>query len=195
MTLVGVTGPNAAGKGEVAQYLRNRGFHYVSLSDVVREELRKQQIPLDRVHMTQTGARLRKEFGAGVLAERIRPRLVERSIIDSIRHPEEVAVLRQAGDLLLIGVVAPVPLRLARTQQRSRSGDAQSLEAFLAEEAAQNSADPAGQQITSCLALADVTIVNTGTIEHLHRQTERVVTAWLNAHSPRLPQKHSSSQP
>jgi dephospho-CoA kinase len=35
--VLGLTGANAAGKGEVASYLRDRGFAVHSLSDVIRD--------------------------------------------------------------------------------------------------------------------------------------------------------------
>ena len=38
--LIGLTGRNAAGKGEVAEYLKNKSFYYYSLSDVIRDEIR-----------------------------------------------------------------------------------------------------------------------------------------------------------
>ncbi len=175
MMIVAVTGPNAAGKGEVTKHLISKGFRYFSLSDVIRQELKQHGMPTNRTRMTETGACLRRTFGAGVLATRIQPQLVDRSVVDSIRHPEEVAVLRQAGDLLLIGVTAPASLRLDRTRQRGRPGDTKELEAFLAEEAAQNSADPEGQRIADCLAMADATIINTGTVHRLHQEVGRLL--------------------
>ena len=39
--IIGLTGKNAAGKGEVARFLQDKGFYYHSLSDVLREELKK----------------------------------------------------------------------------------------------------------------------------------------------------------
>lgn len=176
MIIVGVTGPNAAGKSEVARYLIGKGFHYVSLADIVREELQQQSLPLDRALMTQTGAQLRRAFGAGILAERIRSRLRNRTVVDSIRHPGEVDALRAAGDFFLIAVTAPSDVRLARIRQRSRPGDTQHLETFLAEETAQNSDDPMGQRIADCVALADVTVSNIGTVAQLHHAVEDAVT-------------------
>src|SRR5437867_11714994 len=38
--LIGLTGRNAAGKGEVARYLAKKSFYYYSLSDVIRDEIR-----------------------------------------------------------------------------------------------------------------------------------------------------------
>ena len=34
--IIGLTGKNASGKGEAAKFLESRGFHYHSLSDVLR---------------------------------------------------------------------------------------------------------------------------------------------------------------
>lgn len=36
--LIGLIGPNASGKGEVADYLKKKGYQVYSLSDVLREE-------------------------------------------------------------------------------------------------------------------------------------------------------------
>ena len=38
--ILGVSGPNGAGKGEVVAYLAARSFYPLSLSDVIRNELR-----------------------------------------------------------------------------------------------------------------------------------------------------------
>ncbi len=41
--LIGLTGTNGAGKGEVASFFMKKGYAYFSLSDVIREELKKKQ--------------------------------------------------------------------------------------------------------------------------------------------------------
>ena len=42
--LIGLTGRNAAGKGEVARYLQKKSFYYYSLSDVIRDEIRSRDL-------------------------------------------------------------------------------------------------------------------------------------------------------
>ena len=42
--LIGLTGTNAAGKGEAAAFLGTRGYAYLSLSDVLREELTAREV-------------------------------------------------------------------------------------------------------------------------------------------------------
>lgn len=69
--IIGLTGKNASGKGEVAKFLQERGFHFLSLSDVLREELRRRRMGLTRDHLTRVGNELREKYGPSVLAERI----------------------------------------------------------------------------------------------------------------------------
>ena len=40
--IIGLSGRNGAGKGEVLAYLQSRSFYAHSLSDVIRDELRRQ---------------------------------------------------------------------------------------------------------------------------------------------------------
>src|SRR5215510_7556709 len=97
--LLGLTGKNAAGKGEVAAYLRDRSFYYLSLSDVLREELESKGIPVTRDTLIITGNDLRERFGPDILA-RLTLKKVDPNrnyIIDSIRNPAEVDALRSFG--------------------------------------------------------------------------------------------------
>jgi dephospho-CoA kinase len=69
--ILGVSGPYAAGKGEVIAYLEARSFYALSLSDVIRQELASQGLEETRERMIETGTRLRSEGGEGVLAQRL----------------------------------------------------------------------------------------------------------------------------
>ena len=44
--ILGVSGLNGAGKGEIVQYLADRSFYPLSLSDVIREVLVEELHPL-----------------------------------------------------------------------------------------------------------------------------------------------------
>ncbi|HJQ98001.1 MAG TPA: AAA family ATPase [Candidatus Polarisedimenticolaceae bacterium] len=173
MTLVlGITGPNAAGKGEVSGILAARGFATHSLSDVVREEAAALGLPPEREHLIRVGTSLRREGGAGVLAQRILPRLRGRDVVDSIRNPAEVDVLRSLAGFVLVGVEAPAELRFERSRRRARAGDPETFEEFLARERQENSADPAGQQLAATFALADRVLVNDGNLDALRARVD-----------------------
>src|SRR5882672_1711347 len=128
--VLGVTGPNAAGKGEVSAYLRRQGFVVHSLSDIVREEAAARGLPPEREHLIRVGTLLREQGGPDVLASRLIPRLGARDVVDSIRNPAEVEMLRRVPGFVLIGVDAPAELRFARSRLRARPGDPGSFAEF-----------------------------------------------------------------
>ena len=175
--IIGLTGPNAAGKGEVAAHLVNLQFAYHSLSDVLREELDRRVIPPTRENLIALGNELRASRGAGVLAEMIRGRLGRRDVVDSIRNRSEVELLRTLPGFTLLGVDAPVEVRFARARARNRPGDGTTLEEFRAKEARENSPDPARQQLALTFSLADYTVCNEGTLADLHRRVDEFLNA------------------
>jgi dephospho-CoA kinase len=170
--VLGVTGPNAAGKGEVSDYLRTWGFAVHSLSDIVREEAAARGLPPEREHLIRIGTLLREQGGLGVLAERLLPRLDGWDAVDSIRNPAEVESLRKVPGFVLVGVDAPAEVRFARSRLRARPGDPASFAEFAAKEQQENSSNPAGQQLRATFALADRVIDNNGDLELLHRNVD-----------------------
>jgi dephospho-CoA kinase len=176
-TILGLTGPNASGKGEAAEYLESLGFAIHSLSDIVREEAKRLGRPPERAHLIEIGNALRRDGGAGVLAEMLVARLPEGSVVDSIRNPAEVAVLRRLPSFVLVGIRAPLELRWERSRARGRTGDAGTLEEFRAVERRENASDPASQQLDATMALADHRVDNDGSIEVLHQRLDEVLRA------------------
>jgi dephospho-CoA kinase len=159
----------------VAKYFGDRGFGIHSLSDVVRQAATELGLDHTRDNLIATGVRLRAEGGSGALARRILSSLRGREIVDSIRHPGEVAQLRTLPRFFLLGVDAPQPMRFERSLRRGRVGDGATLEEFARKEARENSATEAGQQLLATLALADLVVQNDGSIADLHRRVEEAL--------------------
>jgi dCMP deaminase len=170
--IIGLTGKNASGKGEVAKFLESRGFHFHSLSDVLREELKRKHLTPTRDHLTRVGNELREKYGPSILADRILKKLIESQhyVVDSFRNPAEVEAFRERPDFVLWAVTAKSATRLARIQARARESDPVTLKAFIAVEKreAQN-ADPNKQSIDACEKLANLRISNDGSLESLHK--------------------------
>jgi len=181
--VLGLTGPNAAGKSEAAAYLATLGFRLHSLSDVVRAEAAARGLPAERGHLIRIGNELREKEGPGVLARRILPELGARDVVDSIRSPEEVAVLRQLPRFVLVGIRAEARTRFERAIARARPGDPRTLEEFLAREREENLEDPNRQQLDATFRLADFVVDNDGTLGNLHRALDRLVAS-LEATAP-----------
>ena len=171
--IVGLTGRNASGKGTVAAWFQARGFRYTSLSDAIRVWLAGQGKEPTRDHLIWGGRTLRREGGPGVLAERTLGTIATGAdvIVDSIRNPAEVEVLRVRADFVLIEVHASESVRWQRLAARGRAGDAATLEEFRRQELAElSSADSAAQQLVATAALADIIVPNDGTEADLTAQ-------------------------
>ncbi len=163
--IIGLTGRNAAGKGTVAHWLVARGYHYASLSDAIRTWLAEQGVEPTRDNLTAAGRQLRSEGGPGILAERTLRALPKDQpcVVDSIRNPAEVEVLRTATGFRLVEIAADVRVRYERLRSRGRAGDSQSFEEFLRQEQAElTSTSAAGQQLHATAALADEVLQNDG---------------------------------
>jgi dephospho-CoA kinase len=170
--LIGLTGTNGAGKGEAAEFFKKHGYAYHSLSDLLREELARRGEAVTRDNLIRTGNALRHRYGADILARRVMKRVRGRAIIDSIRHPREIAFLKKQKGFLLLAVDAPAAVRFERVKRRGRDESATTLDAFIRKEQEEMTDWPEGQQLHRCLELADRTIVNDSSREALHRQLE-----------------------
>ena len=155
--------------------LRDLGFAVHSLSDVVREEAAARGLPPERGPLIAVGNELRRALGPGALAERILPRLGDRDVVDSIRNPAEVEVLRRAPGFVLVAVRARLDTRFARSLARARAGDPVTLDAFRERERQENASDPSGQQLDRTAALADLVLDNDGDLPALRGVVVRLL--------------------
>ena len=174
--IIGLTGANASGKGEAAEYLKSKGFVCCSLSDILREEARLKKIEPSRENLILLGNKLRREKGPSILAELVIKKIKDKKnyVIDSIRNPFEIKTLRQLKDFTLIGIDAPVETRFNRILSRNRAGDPGTLEDFIEKERKENIGADTNQQLKNCLKLADKIIINDSTIEEFHKKIDEI---------------------
>ena len=172
--IIGLTGTNGAGKGEVAAYLIGKGYAYFSLSDLVREELRKKEKEVSRSNLIKMGNEVREKFSPDILAKRVMKKVKDRAVIDSIRNPREVDYLRKQKDFILLAIDAPVELRYERARKRGRKESAATLEEFIKKEEEEMTDYEKGQQLLNCMKMADYTIINDGSLEDLYKKLEEL---------------------
>jgi dCMP deaminase len=177
--ILGVSGLYGSGKGEVVRFLEARSFYPLSLSDVIRDELRTRGLEETRERMIETGRALRAAEGPGALAVRLARRLApdRNYAIDSVRHPAEVEALRaHAGRFRVIWVDADEAIRIARIRARARPGDPQSVDELRRLEGQElGSADPAAQQLLAVRELAEFTLRNDGSLAALHEALQEIL--------------------
>lgn len=176
--IIGLTGQNASGKDTVADILKEKGFIYLSLSDVIRDELKADGKDLTRENLINKGSELRKTKGLDYLAEQCAKKIEPNKdyIIVSIRNPAEVKRLKEISGFIFVNIEADARLRFDRMKERGRDGDATTFERFIEhEQMEEKSEDPARQQMNQTIRLAELTIENNGSFDELKSKVEKLV--------------------
>lgn len=180
--VIGITGPNASGKGEIIKYLiEKKDFYSISLSDILRKKAQTYNIPLTRDNLINLGNNLRKKYGCGILAKWAIKEILKSSshsiVVDSIRNLEEIREFKKKfkDNFYLIYVTAPKRLRFNFMLMRNREGDPKTYKEFLEVERKENSKKSYQQQISKCKELKDFLINNNSTLENLHRKVDKIL--------------------
>jgi len=176
--IFGVTGFNASGKGEFCNYFASKGFVVYSLSDIIREELRKEGTEITRDALIAKGNELRQKFGSAVLAKKTMQKFEagKNYVIDSIRNPAEIEMLRRNKDFKLIFIDAPLKVRFERAKARNREKDAISFEDFKRlEKIEMTNPDPSRQQQVKCNEMADLVIVNDSSLKAFQKKIDQLI--------------------
>jgi len=171
--VVGLTGTLGSGKETAKEIIkRNLSCYYVTLSTIIRGELEKRKASFNRTSLQDMGDQMRKQYGTHILAllaVEYLPRDKEIIIIDGIRNPGEVEWLRKkfGRDFVMIAIDAPQSVRWERMQKRAKRTDPKTFEEFLvAEKRDIGEGQPDyGQQVAACMKIADITIVNDGSLQ------------------------------
>ncbi|MFH0870478.1 MAG: AAA family ATPase [archaeon] len=176
--IFGVTGFFASGKGEFCSYLTKKGFIVYSLSDVIRDEMRRRGQEMTRESLQAAGNELRQKHGPDVLARMIMKKLElgKSYVIDSIRNPDEVKVLKRNSSFKLIYIDAPIELRFKRAKKRNREKEALTFDDFrISEEKELHNPLSSGQQLIKCKEMSDLTIVNDSSMASFRRKIDILV--------------------
>jgi len=178
--IIGLTGSLAAGKGVVSDFFKEKGFVYLSLSDEVREIARQKKIEITRKNLQDLANELRDKNGAGYFAEIILNKAInqqyKKAIVDGIRNPAEIDVLKKLKDFFLISVDADSELRFNRLVNRNRESDPKSWEDFLNVDNRDKGMGEkeTGQCVGKCMTRADFILINNSTLEEAKNQVEKI---------------------
>jgi len=170
--IIGVVGSIASGKNSFVEALTAKGFINLRVSNELKEIAKEKGIPLERKPLQDLGNSLREKYGQGFLAERVMEKINPgmNYVIDSIRNPGEIEIFRNHDDFVLIGVDAPLDIRLQRILDRNKPGDPKTWEEAKEMEARDRGEGEkeSGQQVSACFDLADYKLVNDGSREELN---------------------------
>lgn len=177
--IIGLTGENCAGKGTVAQYLKAKGFEYLSLSDVIRETLAEEGKEITRENLIEKGNELREKMGPDALAQKTIEKLQNdrNYVIDSIRNEAEAKNIKELKNSFLIYITAPSEIRFERMKERARESDPKTLDAFKKiEELELKNEEKTKQSLTDAFAIANRKLINDSSIESLHEKISHLLS-------------------
>jgi cytidylate kinase len=152
ISLIGLSGTNGSGKDTLGAILaEDYSFLFISVTDLLRDEARRQNLPVEREILRRISSDWRKEAGLGVLVDKALKQYQAQTsgykglVISSLRNPGEADRVHELGGKV-IWVDADTKLRYDRIQKnkdsRGRSGeDTISFEVFLEEEKAEMTSD------------------------------------------------------
>ncbi|MFC1722568.1 deaminase [Nanoarchaeota archaeon] len=169
--IIGVTGMYCSGKDTVAEFLMEKGFEHISLSDFLREEEKRRGIAVTRDNHIRIGNELRSEYGHSVLGERALERMKKKEgdyVITSIRHPAEAKALMKAGAFFLVEVKAPIKTRLKRIKSRGKGESGPTTLKELQEKEKIGSQEGPEQQLTGVIKMAQVVVANDSSVKKLN---------------------------
>jgi len=173
LKIIGISGTNGSGKDSVGHVLADKhSYLFVSVTDLLRAELNRRNIPVERENLRQLSAEWRREYGYAVLVDRaieeynkLKGRYVGVAIA-SLRNPAEADRIHELGGVV-VWIDADPHTRYERIQNnaeaRARAGeDAKSFEEFVAEEEAEmhSSGDGATLNMTEVKKRADIILNN-----------------------------------
>ena len=181
MKVIGAVGDIGSGKDEVLKYLRDRyGVPYISTGDIVRQIAQEDGVDGTRENLAAISKRCFSQMGRGCFVRMAGQEIIKRGWkvagISGVRTPNDVAVMKEmfADGFSLVRVDIKDPgIRFERVRLRGERRDPLTLEAFQQ----QDRNEEQEFQISKAEAMADYNIDNSGTLEELQRQIDKLVAS------------------
>lgn len=180
MIIIGITGTLGAGKGTIVEYLVNENnFIHFSVRAFITKEIVTRELEINRDNMVLVANELRASHSPAYIVEQLYNQALasgKNCIIESIRTPGEVELLKQKGSFFLFAVDAKPEIRYQRIKLRGSETDFISYEVFLENEKREmNSDDPNKQNLKKCIDMADYFFENNGDINELRSKITLVL--------------------
>ena len=170
-------GPPAVGKDAVSNYIEHKyKLTHISSGDIVREYVKENKLgEIDRENLHKVANNLRRENGGDVLVKIALKKTNDNLILSGLRAIDEVLTFKKLGGVV-VTITAPLDKRYGLAKLRGRIGDDVSLDDFIKiEEQEMSSADRNSQNVKAVVEMADIVIVNDGTLEDLYKKCDEVM--------------------
>jgi len=170
MKLIVTVGMPGSGKDELLNVARQMGLAVLKMGDLVRDETRRRNLPLNNASIARVANEEREKHGAGIWAQRALPKLTEtKMLVDGCRSDSEVTVFRHHfGDLFVLGIYSSPEHRYDRMIRRGRGDDGADMQEFYDRDRRELK-----WGIGNAFALADGMILNEGSLDTFRAECRR----------------------
>lgn len=192
LQIIGLAGTNGSGKDSVGQLLAEyHNYLFVSVSELLRAELKKRNLPITRENLRMVSAEWRREQGLGVVVDMAMAKYQAVKdqyagiAIASLRHPGEAERIHALGGTV-VWVDADPRIRYERiranAKARGRVGeDDKTYEQFQAEEAIEMNgpvgSDDTALNMSAVKHLSDIQLDNSERdVAHLRIRVEKALS-------------------
>lgn len=178
--IIGITGTLGAGKGTIVDYLvEHKGFKHYSARAFLIEEIKRRGLPNNRDSMVIVANDLRATHSSSYIIEQLYNQAEkngESAVIESIRATGEVDKLQEKKRFYLFSINAKREIRYRRIQDRKSSTDNITYSEFIENEKREMSSnDPAKQNLSACMELANFRFNNDESVEELYGEVETIL--------------------
>lgn len=177
MRVIAITGMPGSGKEEFVKIALKEGFFVVRMGDVVRGEVRRNDLELSDVNIGSLAQEEREKYGMGIWAERTVPLVKgEIVVIDGIRGDAELDVFKKAfgGDMKVVCIQSSPEIRYDRIKKRKRKDATMTWETFCGRDQRE-----LGWGIDRALELCDNVIVNEGSLEEFQEEVRSLLKSLI----------------
>lgn len=175
--VVCIVGQPGSGKDTLASFLeKKKDFSHISTGNIIREEMRKKNIPIDRENMRIFSQNRRRDVGNSYPANIAVEKIIGNTVISGPRNTEENQVFKDkfGKNFMLVAVDAPIKVRYERIKKgRGRTGDDILFDEFKAQEEAELCSET--HDLSKLLSMADYVIDNSGTEENMFAEMNHIL--------------------
>jgi dephospho-CoA kinase len=178
--VIGLAGAIGSGKTAVSDHICAKyGAKQLRYSRILMDVLGRLNLPEDRSNLQTLGESLRRSFGPDVVVNAFRKDLeacpAKIIVVDGIRYPNEVEMLRQLENDLLLYIDAPVEVRYRRALSRAEKGEA----ALSLKEFVKAGSRETEKRLPDIKKAADYVIENDGTVNSLYSKIDAILAKRL----------------
>lgn len=172
--VIAISGMPGAGKGIAAAAAKQLGLEVLVLGDVIREETERRGLDPTPKNTGDVMLQIRRDEGPAAVAKRLLPKVEAITspnvVIEGIRSLHELEEIKSKFEAVTIAIHASPRTRFRRLLSRNRSDDPKTWDVFHERDARELEVG-----LGQVIALADMILVNEGTISELQSKFREFV--------------------